>query len=58
MHVVGYVQNRDLPQGIPVADGGGYFVVKNSWGRNYGDGGFSYVPYTYMKLYAVDVVGL
>ncbi len=21
-------------------------------------GGFSYVPYTYMKLYAVDVVGL
>ncbi len=58
VHVVGYVQNRDLPQGIPVADGGGYFVVKNSWGRNYGDGGFSYVPYTYMKLYAVDVVGL
>ena len=45
--ITGFVQNEDLPQGVSPGAGGGYFIVKNSWGTDFGDCGFAYVPYTW-----------
>ncbi len=51
MHVVSYIDNEDLPQGAPNGSGGGYFIVKNSWSTCWGDGGYIYLPYAFIKEY-------
>ena len=51
MHVAGWVPNSDLPVGAPSGSGGGYFVVKNSWGERSGDCGYFYIPYDYILNY-------
>jgi hypothetical protein len=61
VHVIGYVSNQDLagvlPQAPPGA-GGGYFIIKNSWGACLGDGGYYYLPVAYLLKEAneVDIV--
>ena len=40
-----YIVPGDLPAS------GGYFVVKNSWGCNAGDGGYYYIPAEYIQQY-------
>lgn len=52
-HVVlatGFIDNTDLPAGAPAGSGGGYLVVKNSWGC-FADGGYVYLPYDWVKAY-------
>jgi C1A family cysteine protease len=49
------IDNTDLANVLPAApagQGGGYVIVKNSWGNCWGDGGFIYVPYQAMMDYA------
>lgn len=50
--LVGFLSNEQLSQTPlpPVeAGGGGYFVLKNSWGCGAGDGGYYYVPADYVE---------
>ncbi|MDC0675301.1 C1 family peptidase [Nannocystis radixulma] len=55
IHVVGTIDNAQLAiarPGAPAGDGGGYLILKNSWGSCAGDGGFFYMSYNTMALYA------
>lgn len=56
--IEGWVDNDDLEQGQPSAAGGGYFVVKNSWGPCLGDGGYWYVPKKWMSANATSMTAL
>ncbi len=51
MEVVGWVENTDLPAAAPDGSGGGYFVLKNSWGEDAGDCGYYYAPFDYLLEY-------
>jgi len=55
--IVGYINNdtlaRILPN-APQAKNYGYFIVKNSWSNCFGDGGYAYVPYEYLKEYTYE----
>ena len=61
VHVVSFVSNQDLQSVMPDAppgSGGGYFVVKNSWGSCFSDGGYIYLPWDYMKAEVVEAYGI
>ncbi|MDH3686838.1 MAG: hypothetical protein OEP95_11460 [Myxococcales bacterium] len=48
--IVGFVANADLPAAAPLDPAGvGYFAIKNSWGKSYGDCGFSYLSYEFLS---------
>jgi C1A family cysteine protease len=60
IHVIGYIDNSDIaalspPPGPGPAAGGGYFILKNSWGACTGDGGYFYMPADYVKKRAQAV---
>jgi len=57
--VTGLVDNTQLPAGAPPGSGGGYLIIKNSWSNCYGDAGYAYLPYDWVKAYALaaEVVG-
>lgn len=52
VQVVGFLSNEEMskPGRTPVnIGGGGYFIIKNSWGCGAGDGGYYYVPADYVS---------
>lgn len=54
VHVVGFIDNEQLAATLPNAPaglGGGYFVVKNSWGTCAGDAGYYYLPVMYVMRF-------
>ncbi len=64
VQVVGFISSDDIiahpsiSQGVKnyaAASGGGYFIIKNSWGYCYGDAGYVYVPVTWAKEYFTQV---
>jgi hypothetical protein len=61
LEIVGYIDDTQLPAGAPKAGnygGGGYFIVKNSWGTCYGDQGYVYIPYGWLKRRADSMVAI
>ena len=51
VQIVGFIGNDSLsaptdPQNAP---GGGYFIIKNSWGCMFGDGGYAYIDAQYVQ---------
>jgi hypothetical protein len=47
--LVGWIDNEDRPTGAPAGSGGGFFILKNSWGTCVGDVGYYYLPYDWVK---------
>ena len=58
VHLVAWVPNSRLPSSVTPGAGGGYFVVKNSWGITMADKGYYYVPFAWFADTISDVVAL
>jgi hypothetical protein len=56
--ITGLIDNGDLPAGAPAGSGGGYVIIKNSWSNCYGDSGYAYLPYDWVKAYGMSAVVL
>lgn len=45
--IVGYVDDESFP-------GGGYFIIRNSLGEEWGERGYGRMPYAYLECFAVE----
>ncbi len=59
--LTGMITNDRL-QGVlanaPSGSGGGYFIVKNSWGTCWGDAGYVYLPFDWVRDYTVAMTAV
>jgi C1A family cysteine protease len=58
--ITGFIFDSELQKKVPnapLADGDGYFIMKNSWGCAFGDAGYVYVPQGWVQRYAVGANG-
>ena len=53
--ILGYVDNADLRPGFPTGSGGGYYIIKNSWGTGFGDAGYMYAPVDWVGKYLISM---
>ena len=49
--LVGFRQAKDFP-------GGGYFIFRNSFGKDWGDHGYGFVSFQFMRTYANDAIAI
>jgi C1A family cysteine protease len=56
--LVGFIYNDSLPEGAPKAKSKGYFILKNSWGKGYGDCGYVYIDFEYLAKYAYGLAAI
>ncbi len=47
--LVGYRKQKNFP-------GGGYFIFRNSWGEDFGNQGYGYVSFEYVKSHTADAM--
>ncbi len=58
MALTGWVPNHLLPPSAPEADGGGYFIAKNSWGACAGDAGYYYLAGDWVRAHALSLIAV
>ncbi len=49
--LVGFKQSPSFP-------GGGYFIFRNSFGRSFGDAGYGFVSFQYLRAYSNDAIAI
>ncbi|GIW34045.1 MAG: hypothetical protein KatS3mg072_1378 [Meiothermus sp.] len=58
VHLVGYLSNAKIQAkfpNAPIGEGGGYFVIKNSWSDCWGDGGYVYIPVNWANQFFKNI---
>ena len=58
--LVGHIDNQDIPAswGLEPGGGGGYFILKNSWGHCWADRGFADAPYAWVNKWGESMVAI
>lgn len=48
---VGYDDDKEIAHPVTSDVSKGAFLIRNSWGRDWGDGGYGWLPYDYVRFY-------